>query len=233
MNRTDRLYAITEELRASAPSPRSASWLARRFEVSARTIERDIGALQQAGTPIWAEPGRTGGYAIDRDHTLPPVNFGAEEAMAVAVALSLAEADSPFRIAGASALRKLLTAMRDDDAAEAGDLVSRVHLVGADERSATLPPALTDAVSRRRVLRLHYTDKEGSATTREVEPLGYVRSTTAWYLLAWCRLRDGLRAFRFDRVTKVTALAEAAPARSVLPADIQVPDGDLRTLTLL
>ncbi|GAA3354363.1 HTH domain-containing protein [Saccharopolyspora gregorii] len=55
MNRTDRLYALVEELRAVAPRPRSAGWLAKRFEVSTRTVERDIAALQQSGVPIWAD----------------------------------------------------------------------------------------------------------------------------------------------------------------------------------
>ncbi|RQW92282.1 helix-turn-helix transcriptional regulator [Micromonospora globispora] len=87
MNRTDRLYALVEELRAVSPRPRSARWLAQRFEVSARTIERDIAALQASGVPIWAEPGRTGGYVVDRAHTLPPVNLTAGEAVAMAVAL--------------------------------------------------------------------------------------------------------------------------------------------------
>ncbi|NED51038.1 HTH domain-containing protein, partial [Micromonospora aurantiaca] len=87
MNRTDRLYALVEELRAVSPRPRSASWLARRFEVSTRTVERDISALQGAGVPIWAEPGRTGGYVVDRARTLPPVNLTPAEAVAMAVAL--------------------------------------------------------------------------------------------------------------------------------------------------
>ena len=57
VNRTDRLYALVEELRACAPRRRSARELASLYEVSARTIERDIGALQQAGVPIYAMPG--------------------------------------------------------------------------------------------------------------------------------------------------------------------------------
>ena len=52
MNRTDRLYALVEELRAVAPRPRSARQLAQRYEVSTRTIERDILALQESGVPI-------------------------------------------------------------------------------------------------------------------------------------------------------------------------------------
>ena len=61
MNRTDRLYALAEELRAVAPRPRSARRLAQHFEVSTRTIERDLAALQQAGVPIWATSGPGGG----------------------------------------------------------------------------------------------------------------------------------------------------------------------------
>ncbi|MGH9288659.1 MAG: helix-turn-helix transcriptional regulator [Acidimicrobiales bacterium] len=72
MNRTDRLYALVDELRAVAPRARTARQMAARFEVSVRTIERDLGALQQAGVPIYATPGPGGGYAVDRDHTLPP-----------------------------------------------------------------------------------------------------------------------------------------------------------------
>ena len=96
MNRTDRLYAIVEDLRSVAPSSRTATVLAARYEVSVRTIERDIAALQQAGVPIYATPGRRGGYAVDRAMTLPPVNFTPAEAAAVAVALARAGA-TPLR----------------------------------------------------------------------------------------------------------------------------------------
>ncbi|MGI5190825.1 helix-turn-helix transcriptional regulator [Promicromonospora sp. CA-289599] len=232
MNRTDRMYAIVEELRAVSPRPRSASWLAGRFEVSRRTIERDISALQQTGVPVWAEPGRTGGYCLDRARTLPPVNFSPDEAVAVAVALG-GMAGTPFAAAGSTALRKILAAMRDDDATAAHDLAGRVHLLGAPPEVPPVPAVLAHAISARRVLRLRYTDRAGTGTTRDVEPLGYVGSSTGWYLLAWCRLRDGIRAFRLDRIDGVTATSEHAPRRVVRPEDVQIPEGDLRTLTLL
>ena len=88
MNRTDRLYALVEELRAVAPRPRSARQLAGRYEVSTRTIERDILALQEAGVPIYAVAGRCGGYVIDKALTLPPLNFTAAEMVAMAVSLA-------------------------------------------------------------------------------------------------------------------------------------------------
>src|SRR3984885_10330396 len=129
MNRTDRLYAIVEELRAVAPRPRSARWLAGRFEVSVRTVERDISALQQSGVPIYAEPGRTGGYCLDKARTLPPVNLTPGEAVAMAVALRGLEG-TPFQATAGTALRKLVAAMQGDDASAARDLAARVLLVG-------------------------------------------------------------------------------------------------------
>jgi predicted DNA-binding transcriptional regulator YafY len=98
VNRTDRLYALVEELRAVAPRPRSARWLAGHFEISVRTAERDISALQQSGVPIYAEPGRTGGYCLDKARTLPPVNLTPGEAVAMAVARMVAGALSARRV---------------------------------------------------------------------------------------------------------------------------------------
>jgi len=73
--------------------------------VSSRTIERDLSALQQSGVPIWAEAGRTGGYCIGAAHTLAPLGFTVDEALAVTIALGMLSTN-PFRKAAASALAR-------------------------------------------------------------------------------------------------------------------------------
>lgn len=230
MNRTDRLYALVEELRAVSPRPRSARWLADRFEVSTRTVERDIVALQGSGVPIWAEPGRTGGYVVDRSHTLPPVNLTATEAVAMAVALHRL-AGTPFAVAGGTALRKLLAVLPAADAAHARLLAGRVLLVGSGP-ATSVPAVVADAVAARRVLRLRYADRCGVSSSREVEPLGYLGNDRHWYLLAWCRLRAGLRCFRTDRIVGVEASPERV-TREFSPADLDVPAERVRRLTLV
>ena len=165
MNRTDRLYALVEDLRATAPRARGARRLAERFEVSVRTIQRDILALQEAGVPIWATPGPGGGYTIDPGHTLPPLNFTASEAAAIAVALARS-GPMPFDGAARTALHKLVAAMSAVRAYQRG------RAAGAD------PPAVWQgggvgragaaaverAVLERRVLCLDYRDKHGQPT---------------------------------------------------------------------
>jgi predicted DNA-binding transcriptional regulator YafY len=234
VNRTDRLYALIEEMRAVAPRPRSARWLAGRFEVSVRTVERDINALQQSGVPIYAELGRTGGYCLDKARTLPPVNLTPGEAVAMAVALRGLEG-TPFRAPAGSALRKLVAAMQVDDAAAARDLAGRIHLLG-DAGTATSAPSVphmvADALSTRRVLRIGYDDRGGATTIREIEPLGYVGTATHWYLVAWCRLRDTLRAFRTDRITSVSVTAEVPTPRLLRREDLDIPHGVVDQLTL-
>jgi predicted DNA-binding transcriptional regulator YafY len=231
MNRTDRLYALVEELRAVAPRPRSARWLAQRFEVSVRTVERDISALQQSGTPIYAEPGRTGGYCLDKARTLPPVNLTPGEAVAMALALRGLDG-TPFAATAGTALRKLVAAMQRDDASAARRLAGRVHLVGRAGPVAPVPRLVADALSERRVLRIGYGDRSGATTVREIEPMGYVGNATHWYLLAWCRLRLAVRAFRTDRIGAVTVTAEVPPPRELTADDLDIPHQLLSPLTL-
>lgn len=226
MNRTDRLYALVEELRAVSPRRRSARWLAARFEVSVRTVERDLSALQQAGVPIWAEPGRTGGYAIDASATLGPMAFTPDEALAVLIGLGTLRR-GPFRESAGTALTKFLAVLPREDARRATALAGRVHLLEPDEAD-TVPTAFAAALRAGRVVSLIYRDRDGIETRREVEPLGSVGKDGAWYLIAWCRLRAGVRAFRGDRMVRVELTDERPAPRALRPEDLQIPLGVLR-----
>ncbi|GLW66725.1 transcriptional regulator [Actinomadura rubrobrunea] len=225
MNRTDRLYAMVEELRACAPRRLSARELAARFEVSVRTVERDIAALQQAGVPIYADVGRGGGYTLDKSRTLPPLNFTPAEAVAVAIALSRA-GGSPYSRAARTALRKIFSAMSASDGASARELADRIRfLIPAEaDAPASVPAVLEEAVAARRVVRLLYVDGSGTATERDVEPVAFTAGYRMWYFLGWCRLRGEGRVFRIDRIRRAVLLDETAPERTFEDLDCDYPD---------
>jgi predicted DNA-binding transcriptional regulator YafY len=231
VNRTDRLYALVEELRAMAPRPRTARQLADRFEVSVRTIERDLSSLMQAGVPLYATPGPGGGYAIDPAHTLPPVNFTSDEAAALAIAVAR-PGRSPLAEALRSAMQKVLAAMPATEAEAAERLASRVHLMAHEsDDSPRAARTIEEAVVASRVVVIEYKDNEGAVTHRAVEPIALVGASDAWYLMAHCRLRDDVRFFRVDRVTSAQVTEERAPERPyTIP---EIPTTCVRRLSLL
>ncbi|MEV1146677.1 WYL domain-containing protein, partial [Micromonospora sp. NPDC049799] len=106
-----------------------------------------------------------------------------------------------------------------------------VVMIG-DGPGTSVPAAVADAVSARRVLRLSYADRDGSSSRREVEPLGYLGNSRHWYLLAWCRLRDELRCFRTDRILDVVPLAERV-RRELRTEDLDIPQERVRPLSLV
>ncbi|WP_342801912.1 WYL domain-containing protein [Nocardia sp. No.11] len=229
MTKTERLYALAEELRAYSPRPRTARQLAARFEVSTRTIERDLAALQQSGLPIRTVPGRAGGYALDRHRTLAPVSLTAAEATALAVALPRL-AGTPFAAAALSAVHKVVAVLPEQDRLRATTLVERVRFFPVAP-APVLSPAILDALLGGRVLRIEYLDRLGAPTEREVEPLAFVAGREHWFLYAWCRMRSGLRGFRLDRVVRAQVLDDVAMDRGIDLSTIPTGDGRLIDVT--
>lgn len=221
MNRTERLYAIVELLRRRSPRPTRAVQLAERFEVSVRTVERDLLALQEAGVPIWAQPGPGGGYALEADHTLPPLNFTPAEAVSIAVALS-ASRSMPFGSSGKSAFDKILNAMSTGSKRSATELAHRVRVLQTDEPTvpAVVSVQIEQSLANQVALELLYRDREGRKSLRTVEPAGVFATENGWYLLAWCRTRQGPRAFRLDRIVRAEATGERVTLR---PLDEYLP----------
>lgn len=232
MNRTDRLYAIAEELRSAGAGGRTGEWLARRFEVSGRTVKRDVASLQQAGVPIWAEAGPGGGYVLDARATLPPLAMTAAEATAVALALS-AMPQMPFAPDGRSALTKVLAAMPDAERTRARELAGRLWLRNPDAGPRpAVGRVLDEALRQERVVVLDYVDTQGVATRRRaVEPMALASTDGYWYLLAWCRTSRAGRWFRLDRVAGATLTTESVGQRS-LEATFGTPPDDARPLEL-
>jgi predicted DNA-binding transcriptional regulator YafY len=209
MNRIDRLYALVEELRAAGSRGRTARQLAGHFEVSLRTIERDLSALGQAGVPLATKQGRTGGYTLDRSMSLPPLNFTPREAAAVAVALSRSE-HVLFARDARSALQKIVAAMPERALEEARAVAGKVRLLvqPVPDPDAEIAETVWRAVRDNHVLRIRYVDVGGLETEREVEPHHIVVGPNGSYLTAWCHLRGDDRVFRMDRVTR----AERTPS---------------------
>lgn len=226
MDRGQRLYALVAELRAAAPAPRDIRWLARRLGVSTRTVRRDVGLLRRLGVPIEARPG----YALDPARVLPPLHVTPSEAVAMAVALRRL-GGTPFHADAVAALRKLAAVLPDVDTAGTRELAGRLHFAVGDP-APTVPRVIADAMHERTVLVIDYTDRHGVPTTRRVEPLGYVGNREYWYLVAWCRLRDAVRAFRTDRIESVVATGEPAPPRRLVAGDLDLPSDLVRRLTL-
>ena len=216
MNRTERLYAIVEELRRAGSVGRTSTWLADRFEVSTRTIKRDMAALLEAGTPLEADEGRGGGYRLAKHGALAPLAFTSGEAAAIVVAIA-AEPGLPFLLEARSALARVLGAMTGDQRREVDDLCQRIWVAqGARPSRGVAAKVLDQAILERRVVLIDYTNGEGAETLRRaVEPLAFARTRDHWHLMAWCRLRQAGRWFRLDRVQRASLTSERVPIRDL------------------
>ena len=95
-----------------------------------------------------------------------------------------------------------------------------------------VPLAIQEAITARHVLRLSYRDRHDVVTSREVEPVAFAGTRTHWYLIAWCRLRNGARAFRLDRIRAAVDTGEPAPHRSYGDLDVDIPDSLVRRVDL-
>lgn len=220
VNRIDRLYALVEELRAAGSRGRTARWLAAHFEVSVRTVERDLSALGQAGVPLATKQGRTGGYTLDRSMSLPPLNFTPREAAAIAVALSRHE-HVLFARDARSAMQKIVAAMPEKALEEARATAAKVRLLvqPVPDPDAEIAETIWRAVRDNEVLSIRYIDVGGLETDREIEPQHVVVGPNGSYVTAYCHLRGDDRVFRMDRISR----AERTPALPRPPRVVTEP----------
>jgi predicted DNA-binding transcriptional regulator YafY len=189
----------------------TAAELASRFGVTLRTIYRDLEALQDAGMPIRADRGRGGGYALDKNYQLPPVNFTAREA-ALLVALTRMAVEQrlmPFQGAISRAADKVRAALSTSAQRELLGLIGELQVVGVP--ALPVPPAVRDAIETAwfegRALRIVYAKSAWQLSPRHVRirNLVFDRQLT---LLNCVDLESGQdRQFRLDRIQQASVLA--------------------------
>lgn len=183
--------------------------LARRLEVSERTVRNDIDRLRQLGYPVESTRGMAGGYRLGPGATMPPLLLEDDEAVAIAVSLGRAETGGITGMdeAATRALVKLEgvlpTCLRRRVEALRGftqTIPSDKPTPGADPETLA---TLTNACRDREAMRMAYTRHDGDTSRRIVEPFRVVNWGRRWYLVAFDRERDDWRTFRLDRITRI------------------------------
>lgn len=205
--RLSRLIAILTQLQTKRLL--TAKSLADRFNVSIRTIYRDIRALEQAGVPILTEEGK--GYTLMEGYRIPPVMFTESQANALILAeqLVLKNKDASFIKDYTEAIEKIKSVLKYT-MKDKVDLLSQRTIASQNFHKETNSNNLSDlqlAITNFYLIEIDYTNENKQATKRVVEPFALI-STENWLLVAWCRLRNEFRYFRLDRIQKMKLLEE-------------------------
>ncbi len=219
MNRTDRLVAMVMHLQGRRLV--RAEELAEKFEVSVRTVYRDVAALSEAGVPVAGEAGV--GYSLVPGYHLPPVMLTADEVAALFVGGEMVKqfTDASLSAPIDTAIDKLRAVLPRDRQEHVERLARQTVVVGRAANSCANPEAqpwllaVQRGIAQRRVLRITYRGRERPAdTARDVEPLGAVCHRGVWYLVAWCRLRGDFRHFRIDRIQTLEGVGDSFAVRA-------------------
>ncbi len=191
----------------------TAQALAERFEVSIRTVYRDIRSLEEAGVPIGAEVGL--GYYLVEGYQLPPVHLTREEASALMMSHVLAQryTDAGVQEHSESALHKIRSVLPEPDRDHLESLIPAIQVKQSPNQSnmtGRFLPEIQRALAEKRCLQLRYNgNRRGVATDRNIEPLGLLHYIGHWHLIGYCQLRDDYRDFRVSRIEHLDLLAEA------------------------
>ncbi|MBO0790375.1 MAG: YafY family transcriptional regulator [Ktedonobacteraceae bacterium] len=209
MNRMDRLTAILLLLQAGK---RTAAEIAQRFEVSRRTIQRDIDALCEMGIPIGAELGVAGGYSLPADYSLPPLALTLHEALLLRLALSSLSqlGETPFKQERESLLAKVQTLLPRRERENLDQFAQAVSL-DVPSRSYPMPflDQLLESARARRWVAVTYRSEQG-VSEQTLLPLHVRNETGLWYCEAYSFERDATRVYRVDRFLDVR-VAPSAP----------------------
>jgi predicted DNA-binding transcriptional regulator YafY len=191
--------------------------------VSERTVRRYAVALHELGIPVDGQTGVGGGYRLRPGTRLPPLMLSDEEAAAVVFGLLIAEQRG---LGGSEGARTKITRVLPDR------LTRRVERLRAELSLSGEPdptPAsgetlllIAEAARRQRTLRIGYARRDGTRSTRQIDPFGLVARRGRWYVPARDHASDELRTFRADRITQATIGGPASPPEQGFDASAHV-----------
>lgn len=206
MNRLDRLFAILIHLQSKKYVP--AEQLSARFEISIRTVYRDIKALIASGIPVSHEPFR--GYFIVQGFFLSPVAFNPDEANALLLMEKLVGgfADKATQTHYTSAMAKIKSVLHSTEKDELEVLGNgmglQVHEMLVLNNSFI--PTIQKAIIQKQLLEIAYKNKKEETSQRKLEPIGLVFYAFSWHLIGWCHTREDYRDFKLNRILALKAL---------------------------
>ncbi|MFT3845832.1 MAG: YafY family protein [Lacibacter sp.] len=208
MNRIDRLLGIITSLQSKKYI--AAEKIAEKYNISIRTVYRDIKAIGEQGIPVSFEPNK--GYFLVQGYFLPPVSFTAQEANALLLLQPVAErfTDKASAKNYTSALDKVKSVMRYSQKEQLDILQENIRFqtIHAIPPNTDFLPLLQQAISSKNIIEFSYKNKEAVISKRKAEPLGLIFYAYNWHLIAWCYKRNEYRDFRVSSVLSLHITSE-------------------------
>ncbi len=204
MNRVDRLMNILLTLQSKKFV--TTKTFSEQYQLSERTIYRDLKALQEIGVPIYFETNK--GYGLLEGYFLPPLTFTIEEANALLLLQTLADkfTDESIREKSHAALEKIKAVLKYNDWKKYDEISSKleVYIPNDINNNNDFLSKIQKAILEKCILKISYTDNNYNKTQREIEPLGLIFYTNQWHLLAWCTSREGYRDFKVTSINQLS-----------------------------
>lgn len=209
MNRVDRLFGILILLQSKKYV--KADRIAEKFEISVRTVYRDIKALCELGIPLACEPPK--GYFIVDGYFLSPVAFNSEEANALLLMESLVSgfADRSIQKHYSSALTKVKAVLRNSqkESLENLDRNIRMQLPSCINNDYEYLSVLQQGITAKSIIEFEYKNNKDEISKRKAEPIGLIFYAFNWHLIAWCHMRMDYRDFRVSRILSLSNTADS------------------------
>jgi len=203
MNRIDRLFGIMTLLQSKKYI--TAEQIADKFQISVRTVYRDVKALGEQGIPVSFEPSK--GYYIVQGYFLPPVAFNSEEANALLLMESLVQgfSDRSIRLHYTNALNKVKAVLKNSQREKLEMMHEniRFQLPTCFNSEYEYLTIIQEAVTSRRSLKIDYKNNREESSQRLTEPIGLIFYAFSWHMIAWCQLRSEYRDFKVSRIAKL------------------------------